>query len=291
MTSNEPVGHPYDMTAKPVPASAESAHLSKSPQPSNSAKLPISLVVITKNEESNLLRCVASAPFVSGIVVLDSGSTDATVEVARTLGAEVYQEAWRGFGKQKARATELAKYDWILNLDADEALSPELAEEIQKRFVDLDPLTGYQVPRLSRHMGRWIKHGGWFPDFQLRLYHRQNAKWTESAVHERVIAPNRAKLQHPILHWVFDDVSDQVRTNNRYSGLQAQETYERGIQFSVFKLLLKPWSKFVETYFLKFGFLDGLPGFVISVSASYSVFLRWVKLWEHQKNLKKDGET
>lgn len=257
----------------------------------NVSPLPLSLVLITKNEESNIERCLKSVPFASDVVVLDSGSTDRTVEIARSLGARVLQEEWRGFGKQKARATELAKYDWILNLDADEALSPELAEEIQNKFVDLDPLVGYQLPRLSRHMGRWIRHGGWFPDLQLRLYHRQNSKWTESAVHERVIAPNRAKLKNPILHWVFVDVSDQVQTNDRYSGLQARDKYERGIQFSAFKLLLKPCSKFVETYILKFGFMDGLPGFVISVSAAYSVFLRWVKLWEHQRNFKKDGET
>lgn len=242
----------------------------------------MTLVIITLNEEDNIERCIKSAPFVSDIVVLDSGSQDKTLNKAAALGARVFSEAWRGFGSQKQRATELAQTDWILNLDADEVLSPELQTEIFNRFPNLDPERGYLFPRKSFHMGRWILHGGWYPDRQLRLYNRTQSNWSETQIHERVVAKKEESFQHPLLHFVFKNLADQIQTNNRYSSLQAESQFQRGDRFSVFKLLVKPWSKFLECYFLKQGFRDGLPGFVIAVGAGYSVFLRWAKIWELQ---------
>lgn len=246
-------------------------------------KKNLSLVVITLNEETSIERCLRSVPFADDIIVVDSGSTDGTADRARACGARVVQEAWRGFGGQKRFAVQQAKHDWVLCLDADEALSPESAAEIASRFATLDPRTGYQLPRRSFHLGRWILHGGWTPDFQLRLFHRGHSQWTEAPVHESVRSPARARLTQPILHWVFDDLSDQVITNDRYSGLQARERFARGERFSLFRLLVRPWGKFMETYFLKLGVLDGVPGFVISVSAAYSMFLRYAKIWELQR--------
>lgn len=243
-------------------------------------KRPLSLVVITLNEEKNIERCLRSVPFADDIVVVDSFSTDRTAELAGSLGARVISEKWRGFGAQKHFATEQAKNDWVLSLDADEALSPELAAEILARFETLDPEVGYELPRRSFHLGRWIGHGGWFPDPQLRLFNRKRAQWASSDIHEHVLADRRERFANPILHWVFEDLSDQVVTNDRYSSLQARERFARGERFSLPKLVFKPWVKFVETYFLKAGFRDGLPGFLISVSAAYSVFLRHAKLWE-----------
>ncbi len=252
-------------------------------------KRPISLVIITLNEESNIARCIASAPFVSDILVLDSGSTDQTVELAKGLGARVIVEPWRGYFKQKLRATELAEQDWVLSLDADEALSPELAEEIRalefSEGSDLSGVDGFEMPRLSFHMGRWIRHGGWYPDRQLRLFHRGRAQWSGGMVHERVRAERVQRLRGDIHHYVFKDLSDQVQTNNEYSSLGAEDLRQRGKSFSLLKLLLKPWSKFFETYLLKGGFRDGLPGFIISVGASYSVFLKFAKLWESEQVL------
>ena len=249
-------------------------------------KLPISLVIITLNEEAHIERCIRSALFVDDIVVVDSFSTDRTVEIANNCGARVFQEKWRGFGPQKAFAASQAKYPWVLSLDADEAISPELAEEIQKIFSNLEPEVGYLIPRKSYHLGRWIGYGGWYPDYQLRLFNKDKSQWNAAALHEKVEVKERKRLKSPLLHWVFDDLSDQVITNDRYSSLGAKQLHESGKGFSYFKLFTKPVSKFIECYLFKRGFMDGIPGFIIAVGASYSIFLRFAKLWEIE-NVKK----
>ncbi len=246
-------------------------------------KIPISLVIITLNEERNIERCIRSVPFASEVIVVDSGSKDSTCEIARFLGARVVHKSWLGFGLQKKFATEQASHDWVLSLDADEALSPELAREIQERFSQLNPQSGYEMPRKSFHLGRWIEHGGWYPDYQLRLYNRQHANWSDSPIHERVDAPQVERLKEPLQHYVFRDLSHQIQTNDRYSGLLAQKDLKAGKRFSLLKLIFKPWSKFIECYFLKLGFLDGLPGLIIAVGAGYSIFLRQAKIWELSK--------
>lgn len=250
-------------------------------------KLPISLVVITFNEESNIERCIRSVPFADDVVVVDSFSTDRTVELAQKCGARVFQEKWRGYGPQKAFATEQAQHSWVLSLDADEALSPEAVTEIYAKFSDLNPEAGYIFPRRSYHLGRWIGYGGWYPDYQLRLFNKDHSQWNSADLHEKVEVKVKLKLKAPILHWVFDSLSDQVVTNDRYSSLGAQQLFDKGKKFSYLKLIFKPWSKFVETYFWKRGFMDGLPGFIISVGAAYSVFLKFAKLWEMQRVRKK----
>jgi glycosyltransferase involved in cell wall biosynthesis len=250
-------------------------------------KLPLSLIVITLNEERNIERCLQSVPFVADVLVVDSGSQDKTCELALKYGARVLQRKWSGYGPQKKFATEQAKYDWILSLDADEALSPELASEIQARFTKLNPKTGYELPRKSWHLGKWIRHGGWYPDYQLRLYHRQFSQWPETQIHERVQAEKTEKLQAPLFHYVFENLADQVDTNNRYSSLLAEKDWAQGKRFSCLKLLVKPLTKFVETYFLKLGFLDGRAGLLISISAAYSIFLRWAKISELQDRAQK----
>lgn len=253
-------------------------------------KLPLSLVVIAFNEEHNIQRCLDSVPFASEKLVVDSFSTDRTVEIANAAGARVIQEKWRGFGAQKAFATENAAFDWILSLDADEALSPELQKEIMQIFEKLNPETGYLLPRLSFHLGKWIRFGGWYPDLQLRLFHRQFCQWNLTGLHEKVQVKNKGKLKAPIQHWVFEDLADQVNTNNRYSGLGTQELIFRKESFSMLKLIFRPFGKFIECYFVKLGFLDGMAGFVIAVGASYSLFLRYAKLWEYQFVKKENKE-
>lgn len=243
-------------------------------------KLPLSLVVITLNEERNIERCVRSVPFASEILIIDSGSQDQTLKIAEKLSAKVLQRAWSGYGPQKKFGTEQAQFDWVLSLDADEVLSPELAEELLQAWTDLDPRTGYEMPRKSFHLGRWIEFGGWFPDYQLRLYNRKFSNWPDSRIHERVQAEHVKRFRSPILHYVFRDLAHQVETNNKYSTLLAEKDIQQGKRFSIFKLIFKPWVKFLENYFWKLGFRDGLPGFLVAVSAAYSVFLRWAKIWE-----------
>lgn len=254
-------------------------------------QLPLSLVVITKNEEKNLSRCLKSVEGLSDIVVVDSDSTDRTCEFAQKMGARVLKKDWMGFGKQKRYAVEQAKNDWVLCLDADEALSDSLKSEIQNIFSQLDPGTGYLLPRKSFHLGRWIGHGGWYPDYQLRLFNRKHLQWNEEPIHEKVVATKTAALKNPILHYLFEDLRDQIETNNRYSSLLAEKDFKNGKKFSFLKLLIKPKVKFLECYVLKLGFLDGLPGFIIAVGAAYSIFLRWAKLWELESVSAKQKES
>lgn len=245
-------------------------------------KIRLSLAIICLNEAENIERSIRSVPFADEILVVDSGSADGTADIARKLGARVVQKEWLGFRDQKRFATSLCRNDWVLSLDADEALSPEAQIEI----LDLlnnhqENYDGYELPRLTWNLGRWIRHGGWYPDWQLRLFDRRRSQWEGGQhVHERVEANRTLRLKHPILHWPFKSLAVQVETNNRYSGLGAQEILRKGGRFSVLKLLLKPTSKFIETYFLKKGFKDGLPGFIVAIGAAYSVFLKFAKLWE-----------
>lgn len=241
---------------------------------------PLSLVVIAKNEAHNLPRCLDSVPFASEKLVVENDSTDATVAVAERHGARVVKEKWHGFYAQKKLATELAKNDWVLSLDADEALSPELAAEIERILNSGPSAPAYALSRRSYHLGRWIKHGGWYPDRQVRLFNRKQAQWQGGELHESVVAPKVARLNGDLLHWVFKDLGHQVDTNNRYSKLGAEQLQKTGKKFSLFKLLIKPPFKFLETYLWKSGWRDGLPGFIISVGAAYSMFLKYAKLWE-----------
>lgn len=252
--------------------------------------LPISLVIIAKNEADNIRRCIQSVPFASEVLVVENGSTDRTRELAEAAGARVLSREWAGFGPQKRWAAEQAKHDWVLALDADEALSPELAREIHENFSGLNPKAVHFMPRLSWHLGRWIRHGGWYPDFQPRLFHRKHSQWTLDQIHERIesaeATTQKSYFKNPVEHFVFKSLSHQVVTNDRYSTLQAESYVAGGGKYSCFKALVKPWVKFIECYFLKLGFLDGYPGFVIAVGAGYSVFIRWAKIWEIEMNLK-----
>lgn len=250
-------------------------------------KRPISLVIITLNEEENIARCIESVPWADEVIVLDSESSDKTREIAASLGATVYTQKFLGFRDQKQKATDLAKNDWVLALDADEALSLALSQEILHTFDTTPIQDGYKMPRLSFHLGKWIKHGGWYPDRQLRFFNRKQAKWGGGHVHEKIECQNVGTLQNNLLHYVFKDLSHQVEANNRYSSLGAQDLFDRGKKFCFAKLIFKPISKFLETFVWKLGFLDGLPGFVISVGAAYSVFLKFAKLKELEQQKKR----
>jgi len=242
----------------------------------------ISAVIITKNEESNIQRCLQSLSWVEDIIVYDSGSTDQTLIIAKKLGARVFEGEWQGYGPTKIVASGLAKYDWILSIDADEEVSPQLRAELQSRLQtnNLNPETGYLVPRLSYYLKKWIRHGGWYPDYQLRLFHRKYSMWNKNTIHEKVESKHQEKLLNNLNHYVFKSISQQVLTNDRYSTLQAQKMLEQGKKFSFFHMLTKPSVKFFECYILKLGFLDGWPGYVIARNAAHSVFMKWNKLRE-----------
>lgn len=248
-------------------------------------KIPLSLCVITLNEESNIRRCLQSVPFASDIVVLDSGSQDQTQTLAQDLGARVFEETWKGFGPQKQRAVELAQFEWVLCLDADEELSPELQAEIYALMSGSLPVAdGYRMARRSFYLGRWLYHGGWYPDHQTRLFSKSKMGWSQDQLHETVRGGHPQTLKGDLNHYPFQNLSDQVSTNNRYSTLGAEGLWKKGQRFKRWQILVKPWVKFFELYVFKKGFMDGMPGFIIAVGGAYSYFLRYAKLWEKSLN-------
>ncbi len=245
---------------------------------------PLSVVIITLNEELNLARCLGSVSWAAEILVVDSGSTDRTVEMAAAAGAKVLHHPWEGYGQQKNWAMAQANQPWILFLDADEQVSPSLGEEMAAfvavgGFVEGQHFKGATFPRKTWFLGRWIMHGGWYPNRLVRLALREGARWTEPPVHESLrVEGSVHAMKAELLHYTFRDVGEQVATNVRFSRLGAQVAKQRGERGSLLKILFKPPGKFFETYFWKRGFLDGFPGFVISMNAAHSIFLKYVEL-------------
>jgi len=241
-------------------------------------KMNLSVVVISLNEQDNIERCLKSVQWADEVLVYDSGSKDRTVQIAQSLGARVIQGEWLGFGPTKFKAAGLAKNDWILSLDADEVVSSELADEIQD--YRLDEHVAYRLPRLSNYLNHWVRFGGWYPDYQIRLFNRKFSQWNQNTIHEKVEGAKYQRLSNPLHHYVFKNIEHHIQTNNRYSGLLAQKMWDSGKRFSWFHFFTKPPVKFFETYVLKLGFLDGWVGYFIAKSAAYSVFLKWAKLKE-----------
>ena len=246
---------------------------------------PLTAVIITLNEEHNIARSVRScAEWATETLVVDSGSNDRTREIAAECGARVLQHSWEGYGQQKNWAMSQASQPWVLFVDADEEVTPALAAEITafgeaNGVAEGQAYRGAQFPRKTWFLGRWILHGGWYPNRLVRLALREAARWTEPQVHEslEVNGPVRA-MRADILHYTFRNVGDNVLTNVRFSRLGAAVAKRRGERGSLLRILLKPPGKFLETYIWKRGFLDGFPGFVISINAAHSNFLKYVEL-------------
>ena len=212
---------------------------------------------------------------------MDSGSTDATVDIANSLGARVIHQDWLGYVAQKQVALEAASGEWILSLDADEALSADSAREISTALENTGPgVNGFSMPRLSRYFNRWIRHGGWYPDRKVRLVRRGAGQWVGDGLHEWLQVTGQVqRLEHPILHYVYRDISDQLRTINRFSTIAAER---RGVRSPAYVTLglLHAAAKFFECAIWKLGLLDGIPGLVIAVNSAFYVFLKHAKSWE-----------
>jgi len=245
----------------------------------------ISAAIITLDEEKNIAACLESLNWVDEIVVVDSLSSDRTKEIAESKGARVIDQAFLGHVKQKQLAVDSCIHDWIVCLDADERVTPTLQQEIRDLFeqtAEQDLLSGYTVARKSFHLGKWIMHGGWYPDRNIRLFNRKNGYWAGVNPHDVIaVTGNPGHLRGALEHYVFTDLAHNVNTNNSYSSISAKILYEEGKKPSVLKLLFKPPWKFFENYVLKLGFLDGMSGFIIGIGAAYSMFLKYAKLWEH----------
>lgn len=242
----------------------------------------LTVSVIAKNEADRIGKLLASLSVANEIVVVDSGSTDDTVEICRRWGARVVHHEWQGYVAQKQIALDLATGAWVLNLDADEALSEESSREILSAIRNAPAdVVAFSLPRLSRYLNRWIRHGGWYPDRKVRLVRRGCGKWVGDGLHERLEVEGRVQdLQHPILHYVYRDMSDQVRTMNRFSTVTAEHRDRAASGFYVLMGLVHAVGKFLECAVWKRGILDGVPGLVIAMNSSFYVFLKHAKAWE-----------
>jgi len=246
------------------------------------SRASLAACVITLNEEDRIGDCLDSVAFADELLVVDSGSTDATVEIARRRGARVIVRDWPGYAAQKNFALEQVAADWVLSIDADERVTPELAAEIGELLAaPPEGIAGCSLPRRTWYLGRWIRHGGWYPDRKVRLVRRGRGRWDGGRIHERLVAEGGIRrLRGDLLHYTYRDIADHLRTIDRFTAEAAQALAARGRAGTLAGMLLHPPAKFVRTYLLKGGFLDGLPGFMVAVLGSYYVFLKYAKAWE-----------
>jgi glycosyltransferase involved in cell wall biosynthesis len=248
-------------------------------------KLKISAVVVCYNERDNIEQCLKSLSWTDEIVVVDSFSTDGTAELCKKYTDRVYQREWPGYIEQKTYAVSLVKNEWVFSLDSDEVVTDILRDEILTRLsADKNEMNGYYVKRHSFYLGRWINHGGWYPDYKLRLFKKDEVFHGGENPHDRYFVKGKtAKLKGEIEHYTYKDISDQLSTIDRFSEIASEGLYIRDSRFALIKMLFKPPASFLETYVYKLGFLDGLAGFIISVLTSYYVFVKYAKLWEKKK--------
>ena len=245
----------------------------------------LSVTVITKNEAADIGAALASVSWADEIVVVDSHSTDDTVAIARQHTPHVVVRDWNGYIDQKNHAAALASHDWILSLDADERVTPELAQEIQARMAGSPPEAAFRIPRVTWHLGRWVRTTDWYPDYQLRLYDRRTAEWTGKYVHEAVMVHGTiGQLRGELQHYAYRDISDHLETIDRYTTLAARQMYEAGRHGGVMHVVGHPPLAFLRNYLARGGIRDGLPGFIISACNAYYVFLKFAKLWELEKS-------
>ena len=244
-------------------------------------KIPVSVYVLTTNNRRTIGQCLNSLSWAEELVVVDSFSQDGTYEICKQYTSNIFQRKWTGHCDQYQYAADLTHLDWIMFVDADEEIPPELVEEIRTELnrVEKD-LNGYFVYRRTYYLGRWIGYGGWYPDGEIRLYRKDKGRW-EGGLHARLMVDGKVGvLKNQYLHYTYGDISDQIQTIDRYSSIAAADLFRSGKKFSLFKLLFHPPFRFLKEYLFKSGFRDGLPGFIIIVSTMFYVFIKYAKLWE-----------
>jgi glycosyltransferase involved in cell wall biosynthesis len=238
----------------------------------------LTVVIIARNEESNLPKCLESIKWADEIIVGDCGSTDRTVEIARQAGARIVTYTWQGYGLAKQTVAAQATGEWILSIDADEEVTEGLAQEI-RTVVNKTDQAGYRMPRLTLFLGRWIRHGGWYPDRVLRLYCRGCGRFTESSVHEALeVEGSIGTLQHDLLHYSYPTLEVYFEKFNRYTSLAAEEALRRGMRGSLRKIIFNPVAKFFKQYIFRAGFLDGLEGLLLAILSAGYVLIKYAKL-------------
>jgi glycosyltransferase involved in cell wall biosynthesis len=253
------------------------------PAADRTSRIALSVCIIAKDAASQIADCIDSVGFADEVLVVDSGSVDATRAIAEVRGCRVIEQAWLGFGKQKQYAVAAARNDWVLCLDVDERVTPELEASI-RNVVANGTIHAYKMPRRNRFLGRWLSHGEGYPDWSLRLFHRQYAGWSNDPVHEAVITTESiGQLQGDLLHDSAEDVATYLQKQNRYSTLHAEALYAQGVRGGYAKLVLSPLSRFIKFYILRRGFLDGGPGFAHVAVGCFAAFAKYAKLIELDK--------
>lgn len=243
-------------------------------------KAALSAVLITKNAAARLEGCLESLRFCDEIVIVDSGSSDGTCEIAKRFGAQLIERDWLGFGRQKQYAVDQASHDWVLCIDADERITSELASSIGNALVNpVAPV--YRMSRRNRFLGRWLRHGEGYPDWSARLFDRRSARWSDDPVHEKVLyAVTPGTLQGDLLHESAEDLREYLDKQNRYTSLAARQLFDSGQSASVAQLIASPLVRFVKFYFLRLGVLDGLPGLAHTTIGCMNSFMKYAKLAE-----------
>jgi glycosyltransferase involved in cell wall biosynthesis len=249
----------------------------------------LTVTIITRNEAAHIGAALDSVAWADERIVVDSRSTDSTAAIARARGARVEIRDWPGYSDQKNAAAALAAHDWILSLDADERVSPELAAEIRALLEREPSARGYRIPRVTKYLGRWIRGTDWYPDYQLRLYDRRAGRWNGRRVHESVDLDGQpGVLRHELQHFAYRDITHHLETIDRYTTLAALQWHAEGRRTSAPGALAHAGLAFLRNYILRGGFRQGAPGLIVSVLNSYYVFLKLAKLWERQRFVIRD---
>jgi len=243
----------------------------------------LSAVIITKNEELNIERCLKSVQFADEIVVLDSGSTDRTIEICQNHDCHIHQTKWLGFGLTKRKAVSLAKYNWILSIDADEEITTELRERILN-ILKNPKFNAYNIKRISFYLGKKINYCGWNSDFPLRLFNKNYGNFNDKTVHESIIVSGKqARINIPMLHYTYPTIESHIEKMDKYSTLGAQNLFDNNQSISVIGALFRGLVKFLKMYFLQLGFLDGIHGFILCFNSAFGVYFKYLKLWKLRK--------
>jgi len=244
---------------------------------------PVSVVIVTKDEEVNIEDALKSVADAKEIIVVDAFSKDNTIEICRKYTDKVFQHQWEGFARQKQKAVDYAEGAWVLILDADERVTPELKTEVISAISNAD-CNGYYMPRENYFIGKWVKHGGWWPDYTLRLFQKDKGRFEIREVHEKVVVEGKtAYLKNPLKHYTYRSISDFVLRAEKYSTLAAKEIRKNSGNAGLFSLTVNPLATFFKMYFLRRGFLDGSRGLILALLYSYYTFLKYVKVWEGQE--------
>lgn len=249
--------------------------------PSSPPRETIAAVIVTLNEADHIAQCIESVLFCDEIIVVDSFSTDRTVEIATERGAHVVQRQWTTFGDQKQFAIEQIQSDWALVIDADERVTPELQRSILRMLESESSVSGYSVNRVVYHLGQWWQKGGWYPEWRLRIVRRGEAYYEDRVIHERLVVTGRTeRIQGELLHYSFDNLADQISRIQRYSALSAQKAFSDGERFSIWSLIWNPFVRMAKFYLLRAAYREGVPGIIVTFCEGFYVFLKYAKLWE-----------